>query len=148
MEKHMKLSEAIREGSKTTRPLRGSMYASCPRSEADIDRYPDGGLLATHACALGAATHHARRLGVLIDASTLKTFPIIDAQVSYPCACATVSSWTALGPLIVHLNDTHTWPREAIAEWVETIEKLEEQRQVTIAKPEPVSASAEPVATH
>ena len=48
-----------------------------------------------------------------VDSSTL---------VASPCACGGELSATWAAGIIVHLNNKHRWTREAIADWVETIE--------------------------
>jgi len=39
-----------------------------------------------------------------------------------PCGCLSHVDWNVLG-IIIHLNDEHEWTREAISEWVETVER-------------------------
>lgn len=113
----MRLSEAIREGAK----LSGQAFGYMTR----------GG----NACALGAAVEWVQFCqNATIPTGVATLFPIILNCVEKPCRCEHVycNDWGRsfhggqLGPIIAHLNDFHMWRREAIAEWVETIEtKLE-----------------------
>lgn len=48
-------------------------------------------------------------------------WPILEMPTQFfPCGCEFQEQ--DLGAAVVHLNDTHGWTREAIAEWVSTIE--------------------------
>lgn len=40
-----------------------------------------------------------------------------------PCACGTRGVRGGVMELIWHLHDVHRWSREAVAEWIETVEK-------------------------
>ena len=108
----MKLSEAIRIGAKLGPKLVGGIWSE----------YAEG------TCALGAA---AERCGLRTKygGSILKhgdalnhlcmIFPILEEHVKHP----KLGLPCRVAGIIVYLNDLEGWSREAIAEWVETIEK-------------------------
>lgn len=105
----MRLSEAIRIGAK----LR-------PQTTAGEYIEPHGG-----SCALGAAYEAIADgddvLEDVCDDELEEAFPILrDSEPSVACpSCANTVHMSPMG-LIVHLNDTHKWTREQIADWVET----------------------------
>ena len=107
----MKLSEAIRLGAM----LR-------PQAFGD---YTDG----VGTCAIGAA---CEAYGVPLNADTelLPWSELLEATDVATCPVCGVSgpfeSDEAFYGLIPHLNDDHRWAREAIADWVETIERAQE----------------------
>lgn len=110
----MRLSEAIRIGSK----LRPQAYGTLS----------DG----IGTCALGAAYEAVGALdatGALVRDSHLKTEQITGRYILHesPCRCPLAFRWMVFD-LVPHLNDVHKWTREAIAEWVETVENAEEQK--------------------
>lgn len=113
----MKFSEAIREGARLSRQAFGSLY----------DR---GG-----ACAIGAACDwfeytHGKSISCGVD--YLNEFPVANIVVrSFPCGCSPTRYRQHVDGVAAHLNDDHKWSREAIAEWVETIEKKLETEQAT-----------------
>lgn len=89
-------------------------------------------------CAFGAAleavgalrvqTSVGRHYEVHIDGKTsaLERFPLLGEQVEeLPCGCPQV--WgdcrETVGSVIPHLNDTHKWRRETIAQWVAWLER-------------------------
>lgn len=99
----MRLSEAIRLGAMATPRAVRTFFSK------------DG------ACAIGAAL---RAIG--ITESAVRAIPerwawVLAEGVECP-ACRTC--WVAW-VVIVHLNDTHGWPREEIGRWVATIEPTE-----------------------
>ena len=124
----MKLSEAMRTGAKFGPQLYGRLTRG------------DGG-----SCAMGAAymgRHGSSACGDIFVLTRYSDFNVITSMSieTMPCGCSgsvDINSDPALGPVmvastlwyaIVHLNNFHKWSREAIAEWVETIEnKLEER---------------------
>lgn len=117
----MNLSDAIRAGSK----LRGQAF------KAILGR--DGGT-----CALGAAYEATRGrlepgmpVGAVGDWLVI-TFPILKMALRSPCEGC--HRKRAVSDIIVHLNDDMRWTREAIAEWVETIEKRIERVRAWQAK--------------
>src|SRR5688572_14543061 len=85
----------------------------------------DGG----RTCAYGAAYEAAgvpfeewRKLPKdVAEARLAEVFPIIPT-LFHPCPACGLNFWIAAGIVITHLNDTHRWTREQIADWVETIE--------------------------
>jgi hypothetical protein len=80
-------------------------------------------------CALGAALEAIGRLGASHRAylSWASLYPWLRGLPWRACpACAGYLSEPGLIELIVHLNDTHRWTREQIADWVATIEPREE----------------------
>lgn len=105
----MKLSEAIRLG---------SMLHPQGFEELRSYQYDDlGAVIGMKTCALGAA----QAAGYWLD-------DICITRLQCP-ACATVE-W--LDNLIPHLNDDHRWTREAIADWVETLELRKEIRETAV----------------
>lgn len=121
----MKLSEAIREGSRGTRQCFFSY-----------------GLLAMNEfCAIGAALNH---IGVFDKAmhelsradggwaALYKYFPNSSSEALCPvgdiCDYTDNNNVTTVLSVAGHLNDKHKWSREAIAEWVEVQENLIESR--------------------
>lgn len=59
------------------------------------------------------------------------TFPVLRATVKQPCECGNASTLT---DIIIHLNDTHKWTREAVADWIDGLE-LDQEAKVDIAEP-------------
>lgn len=112
----MKLSEAIRLGAMN-------------RAQAFFRFFRDDAT-----CANGAALDACGLLDMSIDAldsrhnfALLGRFPIIG---SLPRGCPECG-YESYGEFkIAHLNDTHRWTREQIADWVETIERRAEADQV------------------
>lgn len=125
----MKLSEAIREGARLAPQAFGMMFVK-------------GGT-----CAIGAAAEHLWMVGKLsMSNPTFASFdhlepffPLMTRRgVKLPCHCKYVNTHDVMmseeyaetvSLFIAHLNDIHRWSREAIAEWVETIEKNLETEQ-------------------
>lgn len=101
----MKLSEAIRLGSMLKPQCFGSYFGV--------------GLAKESSCAMGAA----------MDAINAKSIPYIEdwQWITYTTAKCP-HSWASkhcpsiVHSIITHLNDSHRWTREAIADWVQTIE--------------------------
>lgn len=83
------------------------------------------GLFADHgSCALGAALD---AIGAGIDLGgryPLDRFEGAPAirEVEIPCRCPWYMGGLPLDTAIVHLNDSHHWTRERIADWVATLE--------------------------
>lgn len=105
----MRLSEAIRLGAMLRPQVRYFFF----------DR--DG------SCALGAACEaiSLKEHDVMFyyGKGILEAFPILCARsVACPVCAATDTAFRIVG---CHLNDKHEWTREAIADWVETIEPQE-----------------------
>ncbi len=112
----MRLSEAIRLGAML-------------RPQAFHGLFKDGG-----SCALGAALDamgitdeeaFQRRLSLFEGASQIR--------VMVPPCCRCLVDLHEVDAVIVHLNDTHQWTREQIADWVETLEQAS-------AEPAPLAA--------
>jgi len=98
----MQLSEAIRLGA--------MLAPQCFQQAKVIDEF--GNVLAT--CALGAA----EQAGFDID-----TLSEVEAAEGVRTACPACEYWAwTLGGMVAHLNDDHVWTREAIADWVATVE--------------------------
>ena len=142
----MKLSEAIREGSKLSKQAFGNLL----RADGSGDR-----------CALGAA-YHAAGINMILtngarfltgevyipqDASSpFQIFPIFFKSVDLPCDCHSNNSGYNVFGAVPHLNDYHRWSREAIAEWVETVEdKLESIDIPPEQEPTPIDIGVEEV---
>lgn len=108
----MKLSDAMRLGS--------MMKPQCFNDyEGPID---DGDTVGT--CAIGAAIDAVGLLGAFDDEA--KVFPILGQSVNVRCPAEECEELDGtLGSLIAHLNDEHEWTREAIADWVSTVEPAE-----------------------
>ena len=106
----MKLSEAIRLGAMLRPQYQGAYFGG-------------GG-----SCALGAALEAIGRLAyneVLQGCSGDLEFPIIAVSAGCPICTFDVHR---LGCTVTHLNDEHGWTREAIADWVATIEAQQDQQ--------------------
>ena len=120
----MTLSEAIRLGSMLIpEQTHHQMYASrmvatrVPCTTADWNNDPAFPAYVHKyevyaACALGAAAAAGYDLSVC-------SFPEIRRVC--PARCSSVI--LPLATIIIHLNDVHHWSREAIADWVETLEQ-------------------------
>lgn len=127
----MRLSEAIRLGAMLK-----------PQAFGD---YTDG----IGSCAWGAANE---AMGRPVDHEEVDDawLVMLHPPVAHCPACGIVALSTpiddaegqgAIAFLVEHLNDDHRWTREAIADWVETIEQQQEQATV-IETPDPVSVTA------
>lgn len=108
----MKFSEAIRLGAMMKPQAFGKTFDGEGRT-----------------CAVGAAYDAIGKLtapGFAIDQLN-EVFPIIATLHKKSCpVCSTDDfGWW----VIPHLNDEHKWTREQIAEWVEMIERAQEQPQ-------------------
>jgi len=138
----MKLSEAIREGSKLS--IQGF-----------------GGLgEGAQTCALGAAGEwvwYETGGAACLPQGNWTLLPLVDAVVHVsPCGCEFVCAGeyglgsyydNSVAAIIAHLNDTHKWSREAIAEWVEVIEnKLEQERAAFVSSADASAVEAKPQA--
>jgi hypothetical protein len=109
----LKLSEAIRLGSMLHPQCFGNM------SESEPDETGRPVWVAT--CALGAA----------MEAGCFETLHLAEMINNHPCPvcgpnlrCLDADGHRSL-TVIAHLNDTHRWTREAIADWVQTVEEAE-----------------------
>lgn len=106
----MKLSEAIREGAKKRPQSIGAMF----------EKSADG----IKSCALGAAYEAVTgRTDDCLQASIfiVRHFNSLSSHPeTLPCGCYV--GYIDLEDAIVHLNDKHSYSREQIADWVETIE--------------------------
>lgn len=101
----MKLWEAMLKGAKMG-----------PQTFSMFHRFKDNGSCALGAAALGSAFEYGQFRDV---------FPAVEMQTVSPCPCLRVSNRNNVGDIVIHLNDWHRWSREAIAEWVKTIEDPE-----------------------
>lgn len=117
----MRLSQAIRAGAKLSGQVFGK-FVDCHGVSNEV----------TNTCALGAAAH---ALG-FFDSPQNAYNKICDyfteirttSDVICPCRCPESRQWCRTFDIVEHLNDEHQWSREAISEWVGTIEdKLEAQ---------------------
>jgi hypothetical protein len=143
----VRLSEAIRLGAMVTTPHLGALASEDKKAT----------------CALGAAIYAIGRLDDALGFIAAKDYDaivsppewLINPEVSCPDCLQIYESEWALVSLIVHLNDTHLWTRERIADWVETVEAQQpaaggshgqvhaveaahEARSAADARPEPV----------
>ena len=110
----MRLSDAIRRGAKMRPQNIGSFFSEKGSGST---------------CALGAAAEGCGVLGACLNSSSLyplnNRWPMMyDSHHESPCGC--IPTGWMLHNQIAHLNDIHKWSREAIAEWVETIENKQE----------------------
>jgi hypothetical protein len=107
MKNFCSFSEAIREGAK----LRPQYFGSATNFER------------TATCAWGAG------IEAIIETLAVVAFVNFNPYGLYPYLCQVVSACPAcgqrkpLGILIFHLNDGHSWGREAIADWLESEEE-------------------------
>jgi len=107
----MKLSEAMRRGSKMAKQNFGSWTDG------------DGGC-ALMLTSLGAGTISKEKLAleirhgyVPVPGELLKQFPILLKDTDSPCACNfRASAWH----VVMHVNDVHRYTAERIAGWVES----------------------------
>lgn len=111
----MKLSEAIRLGSMMTKQEHRSLVHKIGDSYVG-------------ACAWGAA---GLAIGMTLNedigtSEIADRWPWVFEATHRPCpaqsCCTYHGQHHAVDLLIVHLNDTHQWTRERIADWVEGIE--------------------------
>lgn len=107
----MTLSEAIRLGS-MLHPQGFARFHGYSHDQASIVT-----------CALGAAEDAGYR--------------IVDMPILRMAATCPASEWCrvchCVYDVIIHLNDEHRWTREAIADWVETIEAGIPQQEEVVA---------------
>ena len=114
----MRLSEAIRLGAM----LR-------PQGFEDFIRDSGEGFVVS--CALGAA---AEAIGSPTVGDSDDAVAIIDAafgsmlDIRRRCPVPGCRVRRITGNVIAHLNDTHRWTRERIAEWVATLESADDRR--------------------
>lgn len=110
----MRLSEAMRLGAM----LRPQAYGA----------FTDG----VGTCAFGAANE---ALGLDVNDSNGYEF---EALISHKAKCPVVGCGCRrriVATVVHHLNDEHYWTREQIADWVESIERAQEQQPA----PQPVA---------
>ena len=113
----MKLSTAIRIGSMTTKQIKGAVN--------------DGG---NGRCAIGAAIDATgNEPGCTAWHSQITTFfPLAGLEVKMPpheCSLCTECRYVPVFHVLYHLNDTANWTREAIADWVESVENALEEKE-------------------
>lgn len=107
-------SEAIREGAKLRPQLFGYSYPSQFEARGT--------------CAIGAGIEASYGYKALDDSFagnlSWELFPYLASTGGCPVpACNVRGNWCSLYFTIVHLNDSHEWTREAIADWLETEEE-------------------------
>src|SRR5688572_30015854 len=119
------LSEAIKKGAK----LRPQAYGRFRKTSRPIYRRGKPPKVVSATCALGAAKEAAgvRAIGLSMRDALYIRFPLLEDVVeTMPCGCSAENSrygpWTVRAA-IFHLNDTHRWRRETIAQWVKTLEE-------------------------
>lgn len=89
-------------------------------------------------CAIGSAFKAIGKLNVLSFTyqQFRVEFPIVLIVDQQPCpACGDELHLSFGHSLIPHLNDTHRWTRERIADWVEGIERAQEAKIETGSVP-------------
>lgn len=122
----MKLSDAIRLGSMASDPIKCVLWR-------------DG-----RTCALGAAFLAAG----MFDSNHMVPSAVQDAKwpilavIAKSCPCCR-DGRQSVADMITHLNDYHTWTREAIADWVSTIEPPEFPDPQPVAAPDAARVGAE-----
>ena len=84
----------------------------------------DGRMDGVTRCALAAASDAiGLHRGVWVKYGALiERFPILTQPAIYPCGC---HADVDVESIICHLNDTCHWSREAIADWVQTLEQAQ-----------------------
>ena len=112
----MKLSEAIRVGSKMRPQAFGSFYVKMPGE-------PKSG------CVLGAAADGSGNSN--LDILLHELWPVIKHKVSCPACEQPIS---IIHKVMIHLNDGHRWTREAIADWIEPFEENAKPQTITVEK--------------
>jgi hypothetical protein len=106
----MRLSEAIREGAKLGPQWFGILTMSMPDGRVGC-------------CALGAAGLAVFGKDATINETAIKgAFPLLAKDAYYPGAAAKFRAYRQVGACVTSLNDGERWTREAIADWVETVE--------------------------
>lgn len=102
----------------------GSWFPGCDCPESGSVAHPSPGSAYTPPPATDYSHTGDALRGVL---------PGLRTEVTYPCDCTQHAVWTtsplpvselAIAPLdsmIIHLNDGHSWSREAIADWLDTL---------------------------
>lgn len=111
------LSEAIRLGAMLRPQGFGDLFQFS---------YPD---LTVKTCALGAAYEAAGIMSIDSDRDatgwpklTRGAFPILDLLLERGCPACRKLGTDKLAFVVTHLNDEHRWTREAIADWIATLE--------------------------
>lgn len=95
-------------------------------------------------CAIGAACDAIGLLGQCMADGTFpdsvaQRWPLLEElNVLRTCPTCGMGQFGG-GGVIVHLNDSHKWTREQIADWVQTIEPPAEESKL-VETPTPVSA--------
>lgn len=121
----MRLSEAIRAGAKLTPQWFGSMsdgVGTCALGGAFLVLT---GHLPSPGVSLANGYNSWRDLAGATEMLLMSTAP--------PCGCNPFKRYGGgfnVNDSIIHLNDNHRWTREAISEWVETIENKIEAEKV------------------
>lgn len=110
----MRLSEAIRLGSMMKPQAHGMAFTGRRTC-----------VFAAAADAIGLLIGTKRRDSLPIG--TAEAFPILALRVVPPFE-STKRTWCVRAAGMA-LNDEHRWTRERIADWVETIERAQEQRE-------------------
>lgn len=106
----LKLSEAIRLGAMLKPQGFGELYGTDDQGQVT-------------SCVVGAAFDG----GYVTPPVEWELTHSTDCPVGGKPLCYTMRR-AALDEMLVHLNDSHRWTREQIAAWVETIERMQEQR--------------------
>jgi hypothetical protein len=127
----MRLSEAMRLGSMLKRQAYGLMFVpaediAAPGDVLGLRRVPSA------TCAIGAAFDAIGALQLLIVngrvPNVMAAFPVLGRQTYCPLARfdCDYRQRVSVTAVILHLNDRHCLTREAIADWIETIEQQHE----------------------
>lgn len=107
----MKFSEAIRLGAMSTKQVFGLSY----RKDLITEEI-------THTCALGAALHAVGGLGAAWPTEWNWAYEILAHCPVRHCAHRTPLETPCVLTVTAHLNDSHHWSREKVADWVAQME--------------------------
>jgi hypothetical protein len=128
----IRISEAMRLGAMQTPQAFGTLF------EPQTTGFWLWKKTVTATCAMGAALHAVGNIYLYQD----HWFPVLMRPAACP-ACGQRNS--TVENTIMHLNDSHEWSRERIADWVEKIEvRMERQTPVAVDLEYPGSLTAVP----
>lgn len=123
----MRFSEAIRLGSMLHPQCFGSLYRRLDGTT--------GAIIAS--CAIGAvytALGYTALGGITTEFDFLPWMKLVSVKCP---ECGSEPHPSVSMQTVTHLNDTHHWTRERIADWVESLESGAEATVAQITEPEP-----------
>lgn len=109
----MKLSEAMRKGSKMTHQTFGE-WTDGPGGCALMLAALGAGIKSKDSLVLGVS-HGA----VTVPGELMRLYPFMMERTEKPCPCQQKLG-SSVWETILHLNDIHEWKAERIAGWIET----------------------------